>query len=130
MPPVCEMIAEAMSRARHLLHLVAVEDVDAEIVRRVGADADLDGTVRVDNAGPRRARHEGAVVDALAVVEPGILMRVELHERQRAVLGRMRLEQRPGDVVIAAERQQEGADCRGWPSPACSIVAGVSWWLP
>ena len=55
------------------------------------------------------ARHEGAVVDALAVVVPGVLMRVELHQRQRAVDRRMRLQQRPGDEMVAAERQQEGA---------------------
>ena len=55
------------------------------------------------------ARDEGAVVDALAVVVPCVLMRVELHQRQRAVLGRVRLQQRPGDEMVAAERQQERA---------------------
>ena len=34
----------------HLLDLVAVEDLDAEIVRRMGADADLDRAVRIDDA--------------------------------------------------------------------------------
>ena len=55
------------------------------------------------------AGDEGAVVDALAVVVPGVLMRVELHQRQRAVHGGVRLEQRPGDEMIAAERHQESA---------------------
>ena len=36
-------------------------------------------------------------------------MRVELHQRQRPVDRRMRLEQRPGDEMVAAERQQERA---------------------
>ena len=57
----------------------------------------------------RGARDERAVVDALAVVEPGVLMRVELHQRQRPVDRGMRLEQRPGDEMVAAERQQERA---------------------
>ena len=34
---------------------------------------------------------EGAVVDALAVVGPGVLMRVELDQRQRAMHRRMGL---------------------------------------
>ena len=34
----------------HLLDLVAVEDLDAEILRRMGADADLDRAVGIDDA--------------------------------------------------------------------------------
>ena len=65
--------------------------------------------VGVDDAFLDGAGDEGAVVDALAVVRPGILVRVELHQRQRPVQRCMRLEQRPGDKMVAAERQQEGA---------------------
>ena len=93
----------------HLLDLVAVDDLDPVILRRVGADADLDRAVGIDDALAHGARDEGAVVDALAVVGPGVLMRVELHQRERAMHCSMRLEQRPGDEVIAAERQQERA---------------------
>ena len=114
----------------HLLDLVAVEDLDAAILRRMGADADLDRAVGIDDALAHGARDEGAVVDALAVVEPGVLMRVELHQRQRAVDRGMRLQQRPGDEVVAAERQQEGAALRGCFAASRSIVAGVFWWLP
>ncbi len=42
----------------HLLDLMAVEDANAEILRRVGADADLDGAVRIDDAVASRARDE------------------------------------------------------------------------
>ena len=35
-------------------------------------------------------------------------MRIELDDRERAMLGRVDLKQRPGDEVIAAERQQRG----------------------
>ena len=67
----------------------------------------------IEWAGPmtsvaHRAADERAVVDAPAVVEPGVLMGVELHQRQLAVARRMRLQQRPGDIVVAAERHQEG----------------------
>jgi hypothetical protein len=59
-----------------------------------------------------------------SVVEPGVLMRVELHERERPVLCGMGFQQRPGDEMIAAERQQEGAaveDDFAWRSMACRV---------
>jgi hypothetical protein len=56
----------------------------------MGADADLDGTVGIDDALLDSMRDEGAVADAGA--RPGILMRVELHQRQRSVHGRVRLQ--------------------------------------
>ena len=49
---------------------------------------------------------EGAVRQLLAVVGPGVLVRVELHQRQRPVFLRMRLQQRPGDEMVAAEREE------------------------
>lgn len=73
------------------------------------ADADLDGAIGIDDAVANRARHKGTVVDPLVVVEPGVLMRVELHQRQRTAFGGMRLEDRPGHVMVAAQRQHEGA---------------------
>ena len=74
-----------MSDGAHLLDLMAVEDLDAEVLGRMRADADLDRAVGIDDAFADGAADEGAVVDALAVVVPGVLMRVELHQRQRAV---------------------------------------------
>ena len=119
-----------MSDAAHLLDLVAVEDLDAAIVRRMGADADLDRAVGIDDAVLDGAADEGAVVDALAVVGPGVLMGVELHQGQRSMNGGMRLEQRPGDEMVAAERQQEGAGLSRILAASRSIVPGVFWWLP
>ena len=43
----------------------------------------------IDQAFARRAADEGAVIDAAFLVGPGILMRIELDERQRAVDGGM-----------------------------------------
>jgi len=88
---------------------VAVEDLDAERVGGVRADADLDRAVGIDDTFIDGATDERTMVDALAVVRPGVLMGVELHQRQRPVDGGMRLEQRPGDEMVAAERQQESA---------------------
>ncbi|MNL18445.1 hypothetical protein D3C87_1395890 [compost metagenome] len=90
----------------HFLHLVTVENADAEILRRMGANTDLDGTIGIDQTIAHGACHEGTMVNAFAVVEPGILMRIEMHQRQRAVLCHMRLQQRPGDEMVAAKRQQ------------------------
>ncbi len=47
----------------------------------------------------------GRVVDE---VRPGVAMAVELDQRQRPVLGDMRLQQRIGDPMVAAERQHGG----------------------
>src|SRR5262245_13485170 len=87
---------------------MAVENMNAEIVRRMSADADLDRPIRIDDAVARGPRHERTMVDPPVVVEPGVLMRVELDKRQRSMLGRMRLEDRPGDKMIAAKGQHEG----------------------
>ena len=88
----------------------------------------------IDDAFLHRAGHERAVVDALAVVVPRVLVGIELHQRQRPVDRRMRLEQRPGDEMIAAQRQQKGAGveqsgsprARSWPasSDGCRCRAG------
>ena len=94
-------------RRRHVLDLMAIDDAHAAIVRRMGADADLNRFRRVDDAVAHGAADEGAMVDALAVVEPGVLMGVELHHGQRPVLGGMGFQERPGDEMVAAKRQQE-----------------------
>ena len=80
-----------------------MQDLDAERVRRMGADADLDRTIGIDDAFLYGAADKRAVVDALAVIRPGVLMGVELHHGERAVDGGMRLEQRPGDEMVAAQ---------------------------
>jgi hypothetical protein len=49
------------------------------------------------------------MVDALAVIRPGVLMRIELHHGEWPMDGGVGLEHRPGHEVIAAERKQEGA---------------------
>ena len=67
-------------------------------------------------------RDEGAVRELLAVVGPGVLVRVELHQRQRPVFLGMRLEQRPGDEMVAAEREEVhvGVEDRRAPPPRSS----------
>ncbi len=88
---------------------MTVDDRDTAVFRRMGADADLDRAVRIDQPLAHGAGDEGAVIDPASVVEPGVLMGVEMHERERTMLGGMGFEQRPGDEMIAAERKQEGA---------------------
>ncbi len=87
---------------------MTVEDVDAAIFRRMGAYANLDRAAGIDQAFPGGSGNEGAVVYTAVVVEPGVLMGVELDERQRPMPRDMRLQERPGDVVVAAEGEQEG----------------------
>ncbi len=48
------------------------------------------------------------MIDAPGFISPGVLMGVELHHRQRPVPRHMGFQQRPGDEVIAPERQQKG----------------------
>ena len=73
----------------HLLDIVAIENADAAIVGRMGADAELDRACGIDQALARRAADEGAVVDAAFLVGPGVLMRIELDEGEGAVDGGM-----------------------------------------
>ena len=49
------------------------------------------------------------MVQPIAVVGPRVAVGVEVDQRQRPVLGRVRPQQGIGDEVIAAERQQERA---------------------
>ena len=88
------------------MHVVRGKHLDAAILRRVRADADLDGAVGIDDALAHGAADERAVRQLLSVVAPGVLMRVELHQRQRPVFLRMRLQERPGDEMVAAEREE------------------------
>ena len=67
---------------------IAVDDLDPEVVRRMGADADLDRAGGLDQASAHRTGDESAVVEPVAVVVPGVLMRVELHQRQWAMPAR------------------------------------------
>ena len=55
------------------------------------------------------ARDERAVVYPLAVIEPGVLMGVEMNERKRPVDRSVGLEKGPGDEMVAAEGQQKSA---------------------
>jgi hypothetical protein len=72
----------------------------------VAADSDLDRPGRIDDALAHGARHEGAVRQLLAVVRPGVLVRIELDESERPILGRVSLQERPGDEVVAAQREE------------------------
>ena len=52
----------------------------------------------------------GAVIDTFAaLVRPGVAVRIEVDQRQRAVFAGMGLEQRIGDEVVAAKRQHRAA---------------------
>ncbi|MNL72065.1 hypothetical protein D3C87_1973160 [compost metagenome] len=48
------------------------------------------------------------MVDPLTIVIPCVLMGIEVNEGEGAVLFCMGLQKRPGDKMIAAQRQQEG----------------------
>src|SRR5690606_36767881 len=69
----------------HLVYLVAVDDLDAACLRSMGTDAHLNRSVRIDETFPDGAAHEGTMVDALAIVRPGILVGIELNQVQRAM---------------------------------------------
>src|SRR5690606_30966981 len=96
----------------------------------MSADADLDRTIGIDNAVTHGPADEGAMVETLPVVGPGVLMGVELDEGERPVLGGVRPEQRPSHEMVAAEADEKGAgfddlcrlllDCR-W----CLLVVSV-----
>lgn len=101
---------------------MAVQDSDAEIVRRVGADADLYRPFRVYDTFAYGPRDKRSVVDALAIVEPCVLMRIELHEGEGTVQRGMGLEKRPRNEMIAAKRQKEGTGTQnacGFPFDSC-----------
>lgn len=71
----------------------------------------------IDDTLAHGAGDEGAMVDPLAVIVPGILMGIEMDEGQRTVLGGMRLQQWPCNEMIATEREEESArgnDFRGF----------------
>ena len=88
---------------------IDVEDFDAAIARRHGANADLDRPAGIDEPLGHGARHESAVRHFRAVVVPGVLMGIELHEGERPMGRRMGAQQRQGDEMIAAERHQMDA---------------------
>ncbi|MCY1299748.1 hypothetical protein D9M70_492870 [compost metagenome] len=90
--------------------LAGVEHLEAHDVVVGGAQADLHRARRVDQALAGGVVEHGAVVDALAVrVRPGVAVRVEVHQRQRAVHLGVGLEQRVADEVVAAQGQQAAA---------------------
>src|SRR5690606_4367917 len=94
----------------HLLEVEPVQDADTAIFRRMRADAHLNGAGWVDDVLAHGAAYKGAVIHALAVIRPGVLMRVELDEgKRRAMFFRVRPEQRPGDEMISAERDEKCA---------------------
>ena len=84
---------------------MTVDDVDAAILGRHGADTDLDRPCGVDQALAHGPCDEAAMRDA-AVVGPCVLVCIEVHQRQTPVPGRVRLEQRIGDEVVAAEGEE------------------------
>ncbi len=73
-----------------------------------GADAHLDGTLRVDDAVAGRQVEHGAMVGAAAFIGLDVAVSVEMHQRQGAMFAGMRLQQRKTDEVIAAEADERG----------------------
>ena len=82
------------------------ESGDPAILRRLRANANLDGALGIDDALTHGAADERAMRQLLPVVAPGVLMRIELHQRERPVFLGMRFKQRPGDKMVAAEREE------------------------
>ncbi|EKD59707.1 MAG: hypothetical protein ACD_54C01181G0003 [uncultured bacterium] len=81
-----------------------VDDVEAKVVFRRGADADLHRAFGIDIAQLDRLIHHGAVVDAgHVVIWPQIGMRVEMDHRERAEFLGIGAQDRQGDVVIATQ---------------------------
>ena len=66
----------------------------------------------IDHAVADRIVEHRAVIDAAAIIGLDIAMRIEMHERQRAMHLGMGLEQRIGDEMIAAEGDHLGAGAR------------------
>jgi len=104
-------LADAPRRAGYaeFLRLIAVDDGDAAIARRHRADADLDRALDIDQSFAHRLQHEAAMADAARAVIPGVLMGIELDQRQLAMARNMGAQQRQGDEMIAAERNEMGA---------------------
>ncbi|EJT86203.1 hypothetical protein PPS11_00335 [Pseudomonas putida S11] len=76
------------------MHLAGVEDGKALAVVIGGAQADLHRAGRVHQAFAGGMPEHGAVVDALAfLVRPGVAVRIEVDQRQRAMATGMGLEQ-------------------------------------
>ena len=84
-------------------------DFHAMAVGIVGANADLDRTGRIDNAGLGGAEEHGAVIVAGTVIGPGVGVGVELDQCEWAVLLGVRRQERQADEVIAAQREELGA---------------------
>ena len=74
----------------------------------IGAKPDLGGARHIDDALGGGAGKHGAMVEPCAVIRPGVTMGVELHQRQRAMLFRMRPEQRIGHRMITAKAEHHG----------------------
>ena len=79
--------------------------MDAAIVGRDGADADLDRAGRVNDALAHRTGDEATMGDT-AMVRPGVLVRIELDQRQPAMAGGVGLKQGVCDEVVAAEGEE------------------------
>ena len=95
-----------------------------------GADADLGRAGRIDQPLADRPAHHRAVVDPAGIVGPEVAVRVDLDQRQRPVLRGVRAQQRPGDEMVAAEREQLRARRRSPPprpprSPAPRVAGMV-----
>ena len=93
------------------------QDLEAQVLVVEGADADLRRAARVDQPLADRPAHHRAVVDPARIVRPEVAVRVDLDQRQRPVPRGVRPQQRPGDEMVAAERQQLRARRRSPPPP-------------
>ena len=98
-------------RRCRLMHLVGIDDLEAigALAGEHRADADLNRLLGVYQPFLHRVAKHGAVVDATAVIGFNVAVRIEVDERQGAVLLGMCPEQRIGDVVVPTQRDHLGA---------------------
>ena len=90
--------------------LPCIQHLEAHHIVIGGAQADLHRARRIDQSLAGRVVEHGAVIDAFDLfVRPGVAVRVEVDQRQRAVFFRVCLEQRVADEVVATQGEHGAA---------------------
>ncbi|MNO50268.1 hypothetical protein D3C76_406390 [compost metagenome] len=100
---------------RAIMHLTGIQYLKAHDVVIGRALANLDGARRINQPFADGVIEHRAVVDALVLaVGLQVMVRIEMDQGQRTILGRVSLQQRIADEVIAAQGQHRST-CRQDP---------------
>ncbi len=89
------------------MHLARVDDVDAQRVVILRANADLNGPFRVDQPLLHGLVKHGAVINpAHVIIGPCVGVGVKLQQRQRPVFFGVSPQDREGDVMVPPQHQR------------------------